>query len=204
MLIGARTAAWSGGNKLPYKRRLAYLESTGTQIVDTGFINKKDTAINLDVAWTYYQTGMFGVNGGDKSEVMLSRGGLDRHLLGGAFNAPFPLNTRKNVIIDLTSGAMSMSFDGETVRTAVPSFLASRGIYLFACQASTSASVGPENRRWKLWGFSHYTNGVLDMKLIPVMDYDDTPCLYDEVNDALIYNQGTGTFLYGELDGDNR
>lgn len=189
-----------GKRALPYKRRLAYLESTGSQIVDTGFVIKKDTTISLDVAWTFYQSRMFGANGGSGSEVLLSSGSIDRHLLGGAFNAPFPLNTRKNVNIDLTSGAMSMSFDGETVRTAAPSMIVSRGVYLFACHESTSASDGPKNRRWKLWGFSHYTNGVLDMKLIPVMDNDNVPCLYDEANDSLIYNQGTGEFLYGELE----
>ena len=36
MMLGARTAAWSG-KRLPYLRRVAYLESSGTQRINTGY-----------------------------------------------------------------------------------------------------------------------------------------------------------------------
>ena len=37
MQVAARTGAWSG-NELPYLRRVAYLESHGTEYIDTGII----------------------------------------------------------------------------------------------------------------------------------------------------------------------
>ena len=43
MMVGARTAAWSG-NALPYLRRVAYLESHGTEYVSTG-ISFSDTKV---------------------------------------------------------------------------------------------------------------------------------------------------------------
>ena len=41
MMLGARTAAWSG-KRLPYDAEVEYLESTGTQWVDTGVIIPPD------------------------------------------------------------------------------------------------------------------------------------------------------------------
>jgi hypothetical protein len=32
---------------------------------------------------------------------------------------------------------------------------------------------------------------------IPVLDLNDTPCMYDKVSGELFYNKGTGEFLYG-------
>lgn len=37
--------------------------------------------------------------------------------------------------------------------------------------------------------------------LIPVLDFNNKPCLYDEVSEQFFYNQGTGEFTWGELDG---
>lgn len=44
MMLGARTAAWSG-EALPYDAEVEYLESTGTQWIDTGIIATENTRI---------------------------------------------------------------------------------------------------------------------------------------------------------------
>lgn len=38
MLLGARQYTWPGGAKLPYDAEVEYLESTGTQYIDTGVV----------------------------------------------------------------------------------------------------------------------------------------------------------------------
>lgn len=43
-MLGARTAAWSG-EALPYDAEVEYLESTGTQWIDTGIIATENTRI---------------------------------------------------------------------------------------------------------------------------------------------------------------
>ena len=41
-------------------------------------------------------------------------------------------------------------------------------------------------------------NGTLIRDFITVMDKSGVPCMYDRVTKSFFYNQGTGTFLYGE------
>lgn len=41
------------------------------------------------------------------------------------------------------------------------------------------------------------TNGII-MDLIPVLDKNNIPCMYDKVTKQLFYNRGSGTFNYGE------
>jgi hypothetical protein len=44
----------------------------------------------------------------------------------------------------------------------------------------------------KLWD-----NGNLVRDFIPILDWDDNPCMYDKVSGELFYNKGTGDFSYG-------
>ena len=63
MMLGARTAAWSG-KALPYLRRVAYLESHGTEWLDTGIIPTKATSCKLDGQFrrAYYAFALAGRN----------------------------------------------------------------------------------------------------------------------------------------------
>jgi hypothetical protein len=42
-------------------------------------------------------------------------------------------------------------------------------------------------------------NGVLVRDLIPVLDWNDVPCMFDNVSEEFLYNKGTGQFSYGLL-----
>lgn len=42
-------------------------------------------------------------------------------------------------------------------------------------------------------------NNVDVLNLIPCLDYNNRPCMYDTVSKKSYYNQGTGEFLYGEV-----
>jgi hypothetical protein len=48
----------------------------------------------------------------------------------------------------------------------------------------------------KLYSFKVFNNGVLVQNLVPCLDNNATPCLYDLVSKQTFYNQGTGTFDY--------
>jgi len=48
----------------------------------------------------------------------------------------------------------------------------------------------------KLYDWKYYHNGALTQHLIPVLDNNDVPCMYDIISDTCIYNAGTGTFNY--------
>ena len=44
-----------------------------------------------------------------------------------------------------------------------------------------------------------YAENNLVCDLIPCLDTNGTPCMYDTVSKQTFYNQGTGEFLYGEV-----
>jgi hypothetical protein len=47
-----------------------------------------------------------------------------------------------------------------------------------------------------MYSFKIWDNGVLVRDFIPVLDFDNRPCMYDKVNDELYYNQGAEEFSY--------
>lgn len=42
-------------------------------------------------------------------------------------------------------------------------------------------------------------NNVDVLNLVPCLDYNNRPCMYDTVSKQTFYNQGTGEFLYGKV-----
>ena len=49
----------------------------------------------------------------------------------------------------------------------------------------------------KIYGVKIYRNNILEADIIPVIDLDDTICMYDKVSNRLLYNAGTGNFIAG-------
>lgn len=49
----------------------------------------------------------------------------------------------------------------------------------------------------RTYEFKAYKENDLILDLIPVLDKNNEPCLYDQVGNLFYYNQGTGSFLYG-------
>ena len=49
----------------------------------------------------------------------------------------------------------------------------------------------------RVYSYKHKRNGALILDLIPVLDKDGTPCMYDKVSKAYYYNSGSGNFTAG-------
>lgn len=48
----------------------------------------------------------------------------------------------------------------------------------------------------KVYGCKVWQDSVLVRDFIPVLDWNNVPCMYDKVSGELFYNKGTGTFNY--------
>lgn len=66
--------------------------------------------------------------------------------------------------------------------------------------ASTYCGGGP-SIYWqgKFYQVKFYESGTLVRDLIPVLDNDGTPCMFDRVEGKFYYNQGTGQFIAGPV-----
>ena len=193
MLVAARTGARSG-KRLPYDAEEEYLESTGTQWIDTG-VSISDASL-ADVTWNVeavsYNDGCMGAYGQGSYTSMYINFYSNKFYMrnmrtsGGSFTGVSGFNTVR------FSGGNSY-LNGTAVETEIPlNIKPVRTMYLFAynrggttgfCKARVSSFVVKEN-------------GVLLCDFIPVRK-GTVGYLYDRVSDQLYGNAGTGSFIVG-------
>ena len=178
-----------------YSQELLYLESTGRQFIDTGYpFNSNTDTLELDYACL--ETAQYKWIFGNYVGKYL---GLSTHnyqtLWYGASAVNFKFNNfnieRHKLILDENG----VSLDGTNI-SSFKAFENSVNLYLFAMNYNGTMNTGYMGKA-KIWEYKHTRNGKLIRDLIPVLDLDNIPCMYDKVSEELFYNQGTGEFLYG-------
>lgn len=186
-----------------------YLESTGTQYIDTGMIANQDTCIEMLVATTtdvsnagngvgfipygaavfyndsafecYSHEGQFQINYNNQNAWI------------GTVNVGETISISHNRnVINITKGTTQYSYNFEDTDFETP-----RTITLFAINRTTAyegANVLVGKAR--IYSCKIYDNGVLVRNFLPALDENNVPCLYDKVTAQYFYNAGTGTFSY--------
>jgi hypothetical protein len=202
-MIAARQIAFGdGGKRKPYDAEVEYLESTGTQYIDTGVIAQANDSYVLDL-W-YSRSGgfdtIFGAandSGSNKlATVWITNGGAIRY--GGNMGVGFSAGTWRlqdwNTIEsshsrNLINGVKAL----DNITTAFDNSLSTKSIYLFQCNGRVFAKGITVRIRKHKW----YRDGVLVLDLIPVR-VGNVGYMYDRVSGQLFGNQGTGAFIIGD------
>ena len=199
--IGGKVKPLAREFKTPkYKRRLAYLESTGTQWIDA-----KHPSSPCVVP---FEIGVFGLD-----TKWFCGGGTSSTLGFGVCHKELPRDTTTSIGFgwDKTINYWNRVYVKPYYTVGV---VMAGSIYLYAYNnvGGNGVTSGSYQESFVLFGrrvgeiietskarifFQIYG----DQKLIPVMDFNDVPCMFDEVSGQFFYNQGTGRFLYGELEG---
>lgn len=187
---------WTIANS--YKRDLAYLESTGTQYINTDI--KPDFANGDSIELHYY--------GPDAQSVVATFGSRGTNVTNGVYQAgsnivfcdsngytAVPFNYRNEHTLSINN--VNIVDNGNILATVPRQVTSAKNIYLFAF--NSNETISNYYSGMKLYEWKYYKNGVLAQHLIPVMNNDDVPCLYDKVTATFKYNAGTGQFNYGEL-----
>ena len=170
--------------------KLKYLESTGTQYIDTGYVPNNSTVIEINVrdSGNVIDYERF-VGAVDAIDIMRNR---------TSNNFIFMINTAliyNNLIIStedftkLRFGNGQLIVNGQVISTYSNTFTTNKSLYLFYSNGADRYS-SVQIQECKI-----YENDVLLHSYIPVLK-DDTPCLYDEIEDSYLYNAGTGQFNY--------
>ena len=188
----------------PYKQRIAYLESTGTQWIDTGVYAPAGAAIETE--FFLGNSGTYGIFGG-RSEIPISTStntctlfalssGYFRFDRTGQTQIAFPysLNTWYRFEYSGSSASITDMEAGTSTSVSIgtPTTFTSTPIALFG--VNTQGTVGAMLKgRISCWRCRE--NGTLARDLIPVIDWNDRPAMYDQVSGRMFYNQGTGEFV---------
>ena len=178
--------------------RLEYIESTGTQYIDTGFVPNQDTRVvaRLTCPVTGSTNWAFGVRKSASSNNFGFAASTNDHYTSGYNNSQISIDSSYN-----TSGAFDLEknknvtyINGVSVATGTySSFTCPYNLALFACNSNGSITYG----KVKIYSFQVYDNGTLVRDYIPALRSDGIAGLYDAVNDIFYASNGTGNFLYG-------
>ena len=189
---------------------LDYIESTGTQFIDTGFVPNNNTRVVVDfeilsqpinVYYTIFASRsnvyeqefcIFSENNTATPNTTLSSYGSGtekdivlQYSLIGKRNV---IDKNKNVLYLNNTNIYSHTYE---------TFTASCELRLLADNKPDGGDghyfVG------KLYSCQIYDNDILIRDYIPVLDSTGVSCLYDKVGNKLYYNQGSGNFITGDI-----
>ena len=201
------TGTYTTGPEIDPYTYLEYIQSTGTQYIDTGVTGNNDTVIELqaDITIGSQATGVYG------SRIY----GTTASSLNDAFHL-YQLYTNNNMQVgyDTTSTNVtvvpglhtyladknSFKVDGTTLYTFTSStFTTPSSILLFSCHTGSDGSTVDTRRMvGKVYSFKIYNNNALVRNLVPARrELDNAVGMYDTVTDQFFGNAGTGTFIEG-------
>ena len=174
--------------------RVEYLESSGTQYIDTGFVPNSENDFIVDFALMvpkntasyilrsggYYGENAFSVyQSNDKDIISILKG-------KNIFSAVFVWGKR---YVAGSDGAKCY-LNNLVSEEIASSFTSSSAIALF------SSFDGSSKSNSKIYSFCIRKGKTQELFFIPSLDSTGTPCLYDRVTRTPFYNSGTGDFLY--------
>ena len=177
---------------------LEYIQSSGTQYIDTGFKPNQDTRvvtkfdmIQTDTAWRK----LWGSGSGSYN--------LDFALWNdGTTKLQSYYGTKTNNAVPITSMSLNVDankniweYSGETITFDKNNFTCAYSMYIFNVNKDNSSAYLPG--MMKLYFFKIYNNEVLVRDFIPCKNPSGAIGLYDTVNNKFYQNVGSGTFIAG-------
>lgn len=179
----------------PNPKQVEYIESSGTQWMDTGVIMTANTGIELKFAMNEQKGGAMIMGSWDSSlnGFLLgiydsSPNGFKYAYANSAWNgSELTYDTNIHIAKVDNTGA---KIDDSVLATAGNKTLASTSTIRIWQWGSQSGSFS--YAKAKVYSMKIYNSGTLAYAFIPV--YIGTYCLYDTVNKKYYYNKGTGTF----------
>ena len=180
--------------------QLEYIESSGTQYIDTGIYPKSSTKVEVDFA--YNNNDSIERNGWASSgyQEAFSWGLIQKFMIvlsnDSSENILDIVGDTNRHTFELQSG--SQKFDGEEVGTDTIGNTATSNqtMYLFALHAEWSNS--PINYCFeKIYSVKIYDGDTLVRDFVPARNSSDVVGLYDIVNNVFYTNNGSGSFTAG-------
>lgn len=203
---------FTGWKLMPYIP-LEYIQSTGTQWIDTGYIyisgnHKVEIGFSTVSQGNHSPYWVYGSTRGDylRSGSIALQNNLTRLGIGAGDTAlgssVYTINnpTNKTILsIEIKNNNRFFVSGGSTDYNNVEftgSSISNLSEYLFATNYNNTADF---TSSYKMYLFKMWDNNILVRDFIPVLDYSGVPCMYDRVEGKFYYNQGTGQFIAGPI-----
>lgn len=188
--------------------QLEYIESTGTQYINTEIIENLNLSCEIKFMFNEFSSSIYGPHMLSGANIFLlvprrvNNGQVFVHYNNGDVTTSY--NWEKNKIYEVSTRNDKIIVNGETKLEGInksETFSSSSYVYLMAYGGGLSNAalrfVG------KLYYCKIYDGDTLVRCFIPALDENGMACLYDKVEKKFYYNSGTGTFNYKKKDSQN-
>lgn len=190
----------AGGGSLPDGyTELEYLQSTGTQYIDTGFKPSNYTRVVADFmvdAWGSGTTFLFGAQTSNSQRYCLgfSSSGTMRNDYGTQYTSIDIISAGTRYTADKNKNVFTYSGSTQTWTQTAETFSNTLTMRLFARDYSSS----PGYLKGKIYNLKIYNNTALVRNFVPAKrNSDGSLGLFDTVSKEFYTNAGTGTFVAG-------
>lgn len=178
-----------------------YIQSTGTQHIDTGFKPNQDTRVLMEAEFplTAQSDAVFLFGSRATSTTLrfqfANNNGnayrTDYNSTPSAFEAG--ISFAEKFTIDKNGNVTTLAEKYSVTHTKA-TFACTYSLYLFATNG-TGTATGRVSA--KIYSCKIYDSGTLVRDYIPVVDHNGEACLYDQLNHVYYRNAGTGRFSSG-------
>lgn len=192
----------AGGGAVPdVVNHLNYIQSSGTQYIDTGVLPTQSVKVVIDAEFLQQSSGNYDLFGARTSGsgpffFMRARFGQPdfavRIASAAVVSVPNTSNVADRYSFVLQSGLASVG--GNSIAVSTNAFSISKSIFIGALNTES----GPLNYATaKVYSCQIYDNGTLILDYWPAIDPSGVVCMYDKVNKEYAYNAGAGEFIGG-------
>ena len=189
--------------------RIDYIESTGTQYIDSKYYATPNTGIEADFEFTDLtsQQRIFGIHTTDTNYLTYTmyingNGQFAYGFKDGTGNwvtTNIQANKNRHVFkINVNPTYYALDNRAEVELSGTPTKNTKYGFYILAVANSDNLGIAYYAKA-KLYSFKIYENGILVRNMIPCYRKSDNVAgLYDTLNNVFYTNSGTGDFIKGE------
>lgn len=174
-----------------------YLQSSGTQCINTDFRPNQNTRIDMVAELTAKPSGngmLFGTRSNVSTEFFMYYYGPGSTYYGRYGAGQTAAVTKELSKVSISFNKNVCTVDGNVVNLNYAAFQCTTNAMLFAWNDSGNTQ---DFVSMKLYSCQIYDDGVLVRDYWPCYGPDGVACLYDKVNEEYVYNAGTGEFVAG-------
>ena len=172
-----------------------YIESTGTQYINTNYKPNTNTKVVLKFiltgtgTLTDYERILESYSGSTAYLGLKRRGTAESwsYQINNVGKKDFSMSQLTEYTLELDNTYLKVNDDTYTFTGTT--YTSNYPIHIFR--------GNDRYGKLKLYYLKIYENNVLVKDFIPVLDLNNVPCLYDNISHTFFYNAGSGTFLYG-------
>lgn len=184
--------------------RLEYIQSTGSQYIDTGFKPNQDTRLVCEAKCPTNSGSnfLFGGRASISSNKFSFGSSTDKYYIGygnsGSNVEASKISDYSGILfIDANKQNWTIAADAVTEEITggtYSTFTSPVNLVLFACNTNGTFAYGSAT----LYTCQIYDNGTLVRDFVPCKNASGAIGLYDTVNEIFYTNKGSGTFTAGE------